>query len=106
VDPAAGKLVQASTGLTLSTISASSGATASAIVSPAVPVPCEQAVPFPSAIFVLDGQAATLSQEMFIPSLIYPKKTLNSQKTISPEKKLKSQKNLSEKNFDKFFQKE
>jgi hypothetical protein len=44
VDPAAGKLVQAGTGLSLSTISSSNGATASAIrpelaiVSTAVPV--------------------------------------------------------------------
>jgi hypothetical protein len=73
VDPVAGKLVQAGTGLTLSTIPAPSGATALTIASPAVHVPCGQAAPSPSAVPVPADQAATPSQEMLVLSLILPK---------------------------------
>ncbi len=50
VDPAAGKLVQDGTGLTLSIISFSSGPTAFAIVSSAVPRPLGQAASSSSAV--------------------------------------------------------
>jgi hypothetical protein len=57
VDPAAGKLVQDGTGLTLSTISLFSGPTASAIVPSAVPGPLGQAASSPSTVPGPLGQA-------------------------------------------------
>jgi hypothetical protein len=59
VDPTAGKLVQGGTGLTLSTISSYSGATALAIVSSAVPGSFGRAATSPSAVPGTLGQAAT-----------------------------------------------
>jgi hypothetical protein len=68
-------------------ISSSSGATASAIVSQAVPCPLGQAAPSPSAVSDPVDLAATASQEMFASllsirkNLIFPK--LSSQKSLT-----------------------
>jgi hypothetical protein len=59
VDPAAGKMVQDNTGLTLSTISLSSGPTASVIVSSTVPGSGGQAAPSLSAVHGPEVQAAS-----------------------------------------------
>jgi hypothetical protein len=62
VDPTAGKLVYDGTGLTLSTISSSSGATASAIVSVVtVPAPLDQAATSLSIVPASDKQAVPSS---------------------------------------------
>ncbi len=98
----AGKLVQDGTGLTLCIISSSSGASASANISLAVPgslgqaatslspVPgsLDQAPTSPSAVPGSLGQAATPTQEEFGSPLILPEKFLYSSK-LSSEKFLK-----------------